>query len=186
MWLLFLSISSIASSTVIGFFRPKLTLNTRGPAGTAARFLTALCAAAPRGVYRLDGEQANTSGEASDGFIKLLRARQDDWPEPLRDYLDVVASFNANGAWQTYPGSPFILARLMLAPDRHAARDRLKLFEMHPTDQKLLRQNIEALGKTRDVSTRSVQMQMGDGFEALKALLPPPVSGAGSRRAGKR
>ena len=130
------------------------------------------------GVYRLDGEQAGISGEASQGFLKLVAQRQADWPEPLRDYLDLVATFNPQGGWHTYPGSPFILARLMLAPDRHASRDRLKLFEMHPTDQKLLRQNLGQLE-----GGRSLQMQMGDGFEALKALLPPPVSAGGSRRA---
>lgn len=135
------------------------------------------------GLYRLHGEQADKSGEAADGFLKLAAHAQADWPEPLRDYLDVVQSFNPPGIWQHYPGSPFVVWHLMQDAERVASRDRLKVFEMHPTDQKLLRQNIEALGKTRDVSTRSVQMQMGDGFEALKALLPPPVSGAGSRRA---
>ena len=130
------------------------------------------------GIYRLDSAQAGTSGEAAEGFLKLVAARQADWPEALQDYLDQVARLNPSGHWQVYPGSPFLLAQLMAEPERVASRDRLKLFEMHPTDQKLLRQNLTQLQ-----AGRSVQMQMGDGFEALKALLPPPVSAGGSRRA---
>lgn len=42
------------ASQASGFTRPKAELAV-GLAGTAARFLTALCAAAPSGVYRLDG-----------------------------------------------------------------------------------------------------------------------------------
>jgi 23S rRNA (adenine2030-N6)-methyltransferase len=135
------------------------------------------------GIYRLHGEIADKSGEAADGFLKLVARRQDDWPEALQDYLAVVQSFNTTSQWQHYPGSPFIIWHLMQDATRAASRDKLKVFEMHPTDQKLLRQNIEALAAARQVSSRSVQMQMGDGFEALKALLPPPVSSGGSRRA---
>jgi 23S rRNA (adenine2030-N6)-methyltransferase len=135
------------------------------------------------GMYRLHSEMAGKSGEAADGFLKLVAQRQKDWPEALQDYLGVVESFNNPSQWQHYPGSPFVIWHLMQDAARVASRDKLKVFEMHPTDQKLLRQNIEALAATRQVSARSVQMQMGDGFEALKALLPPPVSSGGSRRA---
>ncbi|MEY4363126.1 MAG: Ribosomal large subunit methyltransferase [Pseudomonadota bacterium] len=135
------------------------------------------------GIYRLHGEWADKSGEAADGFLKLAAHAQTDWPEALRDYLEVVQSFNPQGGAHHYPGSPFVVWHLMQASERVASRDRLKLFEMHPTDQKLLRQNIEVLAATRGVSARSVQMQMGDGFESLKSLLPPPASSGNSRRA---
>ena len=48
-----------------------------GLAGTAARFLTALCAAAPRGVYRLDG-------------VPQMRRR------PMKPLLDVLRSLGAD------------------------------------------------------------------------------------------
>ena len=126
------------------------------------------------GLYRLDSDQADKSGEAADGILKLWPQAAPDWPEALTDYLAVVASFNPDGGQRVYPGSPFIIQRLM----RAASRDRLKLFEMHPSDQKTLRNNIAQLD-----AGRSVSMDMSDGFEALKALLPPPVSSGGSRRA---
>ena len=66
------------------------------------------------------------------------------------------------------------MARLL----RHEARDRLKLFEMHPTDSQALAGNMAQfeLG-------RAVQTQREDGFESLKKLLPPPASASGSKRA---
>ncbi|AWI08060.1 3-phosphoshikimate 1-carboxyvinyltransferase [Ereboglobus luteus] len=48
-----------------------------GLAGTAARFLTALCAAAPRGVYRIDG-------------VPQMRKR------PMRGLLDALTSLGAD------------------------------------------------------------------------------------------
>jgi 23S rRNA (adenine2030-N6)-methyltransferase len=56
---------------------------------------------------------------------------------------------------------------------RNEARDKLKLFEMHPTDSKSLAANI---GQTE--AGRQVAVARQDGFEGLKAFLPPP-----SRRA---
>ena len=87
----------------------------------------------------------------------------------LRDYLDLVAGFNPDGRLRVYPGSPFVVQRLL----RAEARDRLKLFELHPTDARALAGNIAQLDAGRMVSTVAQ-----DGFEALRGLLPPP-----SRRA---
>ncbi len=47
------------------------------------------------------------------------------------------------------------------------AQDRLRLFELHPTDSHILQQNFADEGAR-------VQVQCADGFDALKALLPPP------------
>jgi 23S rRNA (adenine2030-N6)-methyltransferase len=131
------------------------------------------------GLYRLDGDYAGTSGEAADGILKLAMAvspvgkgKPPALPDPapiLQDYLDVIAGFNKAGELKIYPGSPFIVQSL-LRPD---ARDRLKLFEMHPTDSKALAANIAQLEAGRQVA-----VARADGFEGLKAFLPPP-----SRRA---
>src|SRR5207237_7835419 len=56
---------------------------------------------------------------------------------------------------------------------RQEARDKLKLFELHPSDIKALDGNIAQLEAGRQVT-----VTRADGFESLKALLPPP-----SRRA---
>ena len=124
------------------------------------------------GLYRLDGDYAETSGEAANGILKLLAA-----PEPgqaplqaapaLQDYLDMVASFNKSGGKKVYPGSPFIMQQLL------RDHDRLKLFELHPTDSKTLSANIAQLEAGRQVA-----VFREDGFEGIRKFLPPP-----SRRA---
>ena len=120
------------------------------------------------GLYRLDGDYAQTSAEASQGFLKLIAAKPEQPFAPaIQDYIDLVASFNAGGQWKVYPGSPFIIQQLL------RGRDKLKLFELHPTDTKTLTANIAQLEAGRQVA-----IEREDGFEGVKKFLPPP-----SRRA---
>jgi 23S rRNA (adenine2030-N6)-methyltransferase len=77
--------------------------------------------------------------------------------------MDMVASFNAKGSQKVYPGSPFIIQRLL------RERDKLKLFEIHPTDAKTLSANVAQLEAGRQVT-----VLREDGFEALRKFLPPP------------
>ncbi len=117
------------------------------------------------GLYRLDDDFAGTSGEADDGIRKLMAA---EIPEPapaLADYLDTVRSFNRQGQLRLYPGSPFVAQKFL----REEARDKLKLFEMHPTDSQALVAHVAQLKAGRQVA-----ITRADGFESLKALLPPP------------
>jgi len=138
--------------------------------------LTLVDTHAGAGLYRLDSDFSETGGEAKDGIFKLLAAAPpaEGWPEALQDYLDLVAGFNPDGRRRIYPGSPFVMQRLM----RAEARDKLKLFEMHPTDSKVLAANIAQLQAGRQIA-----VARQDGFEGLKAFLPPPPSASGSRRA---
>ena len=120
------------------------------------------------GLYRLDGDYAQTSAEASQGFLKLIAAKPEQPFAPaIQDYIDLVASFNAGGQWKVYPGSPFIIQQQL------RGRDKLKLFELHPTDTKTLTANIAQLEAGRQVA-----IEREDGFEGVKKFLPPP-----SRRA---
>jgi 23S rRNA (adenine2030-N6)-methyltransferase len=120
------------------------------------------------GLYRLDGDYATTSGEASEGYLRLIDKIAGISPTPaLKDYLDTVASFNSAGSHKVYPGSPFITQQLL------RGRDKLKLYEIHPTDAKTLAANIEQLDAGRQVA-----VLREDGFEGIKKFLPPP-----SRRA---
>ncbi|MFZ9510272.1 MAG: 23S rRNA (adenine(2030)-N(6))-methyltransferase RlmJ, partial [Burkholderiaceae bacterium] len=121
------------------------------------------------GVYRLDGEQALTSGEAADGIGRLLALPADaaaTMAPALADYLEVVRGFNRSRI-SVYPGSPFIAQRLV------RGHDRLKLFELHPTDARALDRHVADLRAGRQVA-----VLREDGFEHLKKFLPPP-----SRRA---
>jgi 23S rRNA (adenine2030-N6)-methyltransferase len=148
--------------------------------------LTVIDTHAGAGLYRLDGDYAHTSGEAADGIARLDAAAkppgaiENPSPSPLkhlaadalapalRDYLELVRGFNTGGGTpKVYPGSPFVIERLL------RPQDRLKLFEMHPADAKALEGNIAQLD-----AGRQIVVSRGDGFAAPTPLLPPP-----SRRA---
>ena len=141
--------------------------------------LTVIDTHAGAGLYRLDGDYSQTSGEAGEGVLKLAASLQDvtafDAAAPaIRDYLELLSNLNPGFAdsrdpvqLKIYPGSPWITAQFL------GGRHRLKGFELHPTDFRALSGNLEQLGLGR-----SVACSREDGFEALKPLLPPP-----SRRA---
>ena len=146
--------------------------------------LTVLDTHAGAGLYRLDGDYAETSGEAAEGIFRLISpskvpiapvgTTQSDTKiiaiehaKALQDYLDLVASFNAKGSHKIYPGSPFIIQRFL------SGRDKLKAFELHPTDSKTLSANIAQLE-----AGRQVVVLREDGFEGIKKFLPPPVKRA--------
>ena len=143
--------------------------------------LTVFDTHAGAGLYRLDGDYAATSGEAAQGYLRLIsalnmpvapvnkasaatKAIANGIAPALQDYLDLVAGFNSAGSHKVYPGSPFIIQRLL------GERDKLKLFEIHPTDAKTLAANIAQLGAARQVA-----VLREDGFEGLKKFLPPPA-----------
>jgi 23S rRNA (adenine2030-N6)-methyltransferase len=114
------------------------------------------------GVYRLDDPFAVKSGESVDGIDRLMAAVNTDanGGALLSDYLELIKPFYAQ---QTYPGSPLIIQQLM------RDTDKLRLFELHPTDSQLLAGNIAALRVGRQVS-----VQIADGFAGPKKFLPPP------------
>ena len=142
------------------------------------------------GLYRLDGDYTETSGEAREGIFKLLSkekvpeaqqkrppsatkkvASTDIFVPALQDYINVLRGLNPQFSetgdpahLKIYPGSPFIEQQFL------SGRDKLKLFELHPTDFKSLSGNIEQLGVGRQVT-----VAREDGFEALKTFLPPPA-----------
>jgi 23S rRNA (adenine2030-N6)-methyltransferase len=129
--------------------------------------LTVVDTHAGAGLYRLDSDFAGTSGEAQDGIVKLLASPLAAEPPPLlADYLQLVASFNPSGKkTKIYPGSPFVTQAVL----RQEARDKLWLFELHPTDSKALADHVAQLE-----DQRMVAIKREDGFEGLRALLPPP------------
>lgn len=115
------------------------------------------------GMYALDKGYATQNAEFNSGIARLWE--QPDLPAALADYVALVKRLNADDQLRRYPGSPAI-AQELLRKD-----DRMRLFELHPHDSKLLRQTFKGAGRT-------VMIDDEDGFSSIKALLPPP-----SRRA---
>ena len=128
--------------------------------------LTVLDTHAGAGLYRLDGDFARTSGEAGDGVLRFThpKAAAMALAPALQEYIDLVRSFNTGATLKVYPGSPFILQHLM------RAHDRLKLFELHPSDMRALAGNVAQLDAGRQVA-----VLLEDGFEGIKKFLPPPA-----------
>ncbi|MCV2350606.1 23S rRNA (adenine(2030)-N(6))-methyltransferase RlmJ [Paucibacter sp. Y2R2-4] len=114
------------------------------------------------GGYSIEGQYAQKKGEYVHGVSRLWDAK--DLPEPLANYMEPVRAFNTDGQLRQYPGSPAIANLLM------RAEDRLRVYELHPTDFRIL----ETYLSTRP----NTQVSDKDGFSALRAELPPP-----SRRA---
>ncbi|CAN7575184.1 23S rRNA (adenine(2030)-N(6))-methyltransferase RlmJ [Acidovorax sp. LjRoot129] len=126
--------------------------------------LTVLDTHAGAGLYRLDGDYANTSGEAADGVARLFAPEAPALTPALQAYVDLIRGFNQGNALRIYPGSPFITQRLL------RERDKLKLFELHPTDLRSLAGNVAQLEAGRQVAVLHE-----DGFEGIKKFLPPPA-----------
>lgn len=111
------------------------------------------------GCYALDSGYAAQNAEYESGIARLWEC--DDLPEDLADYVAQVKRCNPDGRLKLYPGSPLIARQLL------RSQDRMRLFELHPTDSGILQQNFAGQGP-------QVLVEVGDGFAALKALLPPP------------
>ncbi len=117
---------------------------------------------AGRGRYDLGSR--DTASEAGRGILKLAAASASGLPDSITRYLGLVRAFNggANGPPREYPGSPLLAAMLLRTQD-HAA-----FCELLPVEAELLR------GELRGDARFAVHCR--DGFEALRALLPPASS----------
>jgi 23S rRNA (adenine2030-N6)-methyltransferase len=123
------------------------------------------------GGYSLEGGPANKHREFEAGIGRLLPsassrstpAGRADLPPPVARYVELVRGFDAGGGGRLrqYPGSPAIAHALM------RPQDQLRLFELHPTDHKIL---AAYLG-----NEAGVEVHLADGYSALKSVLPPPT-----------
>lgn len=115
------------------------------------------------GRYDLAATAARKTGEFEGGIARLWIRDPASLPAELAPYLGVVGALNHGAAdsksLRWYPGSPQ-LVRSLLRP-----QDRLVAVELHPEDAAILSRFF-----ARD---RQVTVREGDGYTALKALLPP-------------
>jgi 23S rRNA (adenine2030-N6)-methyltransferase len=113
------------------------------------------------GLYRLDSREAEKTGEAQAGILKLdfpslLTRLPTEGAAILGTYYSALQPFLGRHA---YPGSP-LLAAALLRP-----QDHLHLFELHPAEYALL------LHATH--GDRRIQCEQADAFKRSLALLPP-------------
>jgi 23S rRNA (adenine2030-N6)-methyltransferase len=111
------------------------------------------------GGYSVEGRYAQKKAEYGTGVSRLYDAT--DLPAPLADYMSLVHAFNPDGQLRQYPGSPAIANFLL------RETDRLRAYELHSTDHRILASYLESRPNTQ-VSDR-------DGFSAIKAELPSPT-----------
>lgn len=110
------------------------------------------------GLYALYEGFAQKTGEYRDGIGRLWVQKK--VPDVFADYMECVRRQN-EASLKFYPGSPLVAAQLLREDDR------LRVVEMHTSDLKHLEKNL--------ADDPRVQVIDGDGFEQIKALLPPPT-----------
>ena len=104
---------------------------------------------AGRGSYDLAAGEAERTGEWRGGIARLIPP-----PPALAPYVGLVERLGL------YPGSP-ALVRATLRPG-----DALACCELHPEDAAALRRRFRG--------DAAVSVHVRDGYEAVRALLPPP------------
>lgn len=109
------------------------------------------------GRYDLTTEMGQKKAEYKDGIEKTWQ--QDDIPELLLPYINIIKQLNPDGKLTSYPGSPLIADSLM------HRNNRLELSELHPSDFMWLKQEF------KDVN--NVNIKQCDGYKHLISKLPP-------------
>lgn len=111
------------------------------------------------GRYNLASPEAQKTGEYLQGVARFLPKSR--LPNTLHVYLNLVRSLNegTQGHLFTYPGSPLLAALLL----RDA--DRLTLCELQDAEAAQLKLEFDADAR--------VAVHQRDGYQALRALLPP-------------
>ena len=112
---------------------------------------------AGRGIYDLQAPEARKSAEAERGVQALVAQALGD--EALAPYFAAIHARRGKRLAQ-YPGSAALIAGAL------RPRDRAIVVEMLPAEARALEREVESLGQVRT--------DIGDGYAALKALLPPP------------
>jgi 23S rRNA (adenine2030-N6)-methyltransferase len=114
------------------------------------------------GLYNLQDARALKTNEAQTGILKLLASPS--LPE-LAVYIDILHGLNPDWRgtkienFRLYPGSPLLACRLL------RTEDRLVACELHEEDAVELKRNLG--------SYLQAQIHKRDGYEALRAFLPP-------------
>ena len=112
---------------------------------------------AGRGAYDLSGH----SNEAEDGVGRFSATAASEAADELRAYASLIGEIRKQqNKPRAYPGSPLIAAHELRAGDRAI------LAEIIPAEAHALERALEG--------HRNMRVELADGFERLRAWLPPP------------
>ena len=111
---------------------------------------------AGRGYYDLQAPEAHKSGEAERGIQRLIEASIGE--NLLAGYFAAIRARRGKRLAR-YPGSPALIAGAL------RTQDRALFVELMPAEARAAEREVESLGRTRT--------EIGDGYAALKAFLPP-------------
>lgn len=106
-----------------------------------------------RGLYALDAPEAQKTGEAAQGILRVA-----DWFAPDHPYARILADTRARFGANAYPGSPLIAAQML------RREDRLTLAELHPQEFAVLQGAACPFGAT---------VLREDGLRMALARTPP-------------
>jgi 23S rRNA (adenine2030-N6)-methyltransferase len=111
---------------------------------------------AGRGYYDLQAPEAQKSGESERGIQRMIET---SIGQPA--FADYFAALRARRGKRLarYPGSPALIASGL------RAQDRALFVELMPAEARAAEREIESLGRVRT--------EIGDGYAALRAFLPP-------------
>ena len=109
-----------------------------------------------RGMYDLQAPEARKSAEAERGIQRLIEKSIGD--AALLDYFNAIRARKGKRLAR-YPGSPALIAAAL------RSQDRALFVELLPAEARAAAREIESLGRVRT--------EIGDGYAALKAFLPP-------------
>src|ERR1700691_1234134 len=109
-----------------------------------------------RGMYDLQAPEARKSSEAERGIQRLIEKSIGD--AALRDYFNAIRARKGKRLAR-YPGSPALIAAGL------RVQDRALFVELLPAEARAAAREIESPGRVRT--------EIGDGYAALKAFLPP-------------
>ena len=111
---------------------------------------------AGRGFYDLQAPEAQKSGEADRGVQRLIVNSLGD--ASLTEYFAAIRARRGKRL-PRYPGSPALIAASI------RPQDRALFVELMPAEARAAEREIESAGRVRT--------DIGDGYAALKAFLPP-------------
>ena len=111
---------------------------------------------AGRGYYDLQAPEAQKSGEADRGVQRLIETGIG--MPALADYFAAIRARRGKRLAR-YPGSPALIASVL------RPQDRALFVELMPAEARAAEREIDSRGRVRT--------EIGDGYAALKAYLPP-------------